>query len=167
MEKKTARRYSGLFSAVCGVLLMAGQAFAFGAGYNTNAQVFGCGTHTIDLNGPAAGTDVIVSMGASPGNLVALFNAECTVKGATDTKWLDINVFINGVLIPPSTGDNAFCTSTGDNSLSGHWVSASTNGHRFVGAGNHVIRVQGTLMGCVAGDQWRIDDTSTIGFRGL
>ena len=166
MEKKTTRRYFGLFGAVCGMLLMAGQAFAFGAAYNTSQQIRGCGTHVIDLNGAAAGTDARVFMGAS-GPLVALFNAECTVKGATDTKWLDINMYIDGLLVPPSNGDNAFCTSTGDNSLSGHWVSASTNGHRYVRAGWHTVRVTARIAGCSAGDQFRIDDTSLIGFRGL
>jgi len=131
----------------------------------TGAQVCGCGTRTIDLNGGAAGTDVRVSMSAA-GPLVALFNAECSVKGTTDTKWLDIDVYIDGVRVAPSNGDNAFCTSTGDNALQ-HWVSASTNVVRRVGAGIHTVRVRGTLRGCVAGDRWRIDDISTIGFRGL
>jgi hypothetical protein len=165
MEKKNMRRSFGILSAVCGVVLMAGQAWAFGSAVNTSAQIFGCGTHTIDLNGVAAGTDVSVFMPAA-GPLVALFNAECSVKGTTDTKWLDINVYIDGVLVAPSSGDNAFCTSTGDNALD-HWVSASTNGVRNVAAGFHTIRVRGTLSGCAAGDQWRIDDISTIGFRGL
>lgn len=165
MEKGNMRRSFGMFSALCGVMLMASQVWAFGSATNTSAQVFGCGAHTIDLNGAAGGTDVSVFM-SSAGPLVALFNAECSVKGATDTKWLDIDVYIDGVLTSPSNGDNAFCTSTGDNALQ-HWVSASTNVVRSVGSGFHTVRVRGTLRGCVAGDQWRIDDISTIGFRGL
>ena len=115
--------------------------------------------------GAAAGTDVSVFMSAS-GPLVTLFNAECTVKARNDYRWLNVNVYIDGLLVPPSNSDNAFCTSTGDNALQ-HWVSASTNGYRYVSAGWHRVRVTAGIAGCAAGDQFRLDDTSLIGFRGL
>jgi hypothetical protein len=153
-----------VFGALCALTLTAGQVWAqFASATNTAAQVRGCGLQTIDLNGAAAGTDLTIFYPAA-GPLFALYNAECSVDGLTDAKWLDVNVLVDGVAAAPSNDDNAFCTSTGDGALE-HWVSASTNVVRQVAAGNHTIRVQANLVGCVAGDQFRIDDTSLLAFR--
>jgi hypothetical protein len=163
-----------VFGALCALTLTAGQVWAqFASATNTAAQQFGppaaiggggCGVKIIDLNGAAAGTDLTIFYPAA-GPLVALFNAECSVDGLTDAKWLDVNVLVNGVAAAPSNDDNAFCTSTGDGALE-HWVSASTNVIRQVAAGFHTIRVTANLVGCVNGvDAFRLDDTSLIASR--
>lgn len=162
----------GIASAFCALLLTVNQAAANGNLFNaanTVAQVFGCGVQTIDLNSAVAGVNNLSVTLQDTDRLAVFFNGECTVGAANDFTWLDINVQVlnsAGVLvttISPSSDDNAFCTSTGDNSIGGHWVSASTNGVSIpLAAGTYQVRVQGTLQGCVAGNQWRIDDLSTI-----
>src|SRR5262249_54339466 len=135
MKKRDFRRGKvmgiSVFGALCALTLTAGQVWAqFASATNTTAQQFGpppaiggggCGVKTIDVNGAAAGNCLTINFPVA-GPLVALFNAECTVAGLTDTKWLDVNVLVNGVAAAPSDGDNAFCTSTGDGALE-HWVS--------------------------------------------
>jgi hypothetical protein len=93
--------------------------------------------------------------------VVILFNAECSVDAFDDTTWVDIDVLVDGVAVPPSNGDNAFCTSTGDEQLQ-HWVRASTYVAKAVAAGSHTVQVRGTLRGFAPGDQWQIDDLSLI-----
>jgi hypothetical protein len=158
-----------VFGALCALTLTAGQVWAqFNSATNTAAQQFGpiggCGVKIIDLNGAAAGTDLTIFYPVA-GPLIALFNAECSVDGLTDNKWLDVNVLVDGVAAAPSDGDNAFCTSTGDGALE-HWVSASTNVIRQVAAGWHTIRVTANLVGCTPNvDAFRLDDTSLIASR--
>jgi hypothetical protein len=150
--------------------LGAGRAQANGNFYsaaNPNAQVFGCGVHVIDLNGPAAGTNLPVTLHDTD-RLAVFFNAECSVAGFDRVTWEDITIQVlnaAGALVTtvsPSDNDNAFCTSRGIIALD-QWVSASTNGASvLLGAGNYQIRVLGNLVGCSAGEQVRIDDTSTM-----
>jgi hypothetical protein len=174
MNRKDSRwtkgMWIGLAGTLCALTLIAGQAWAqFASATNTSAQTNlpppqECVAQTIDLNGAAAGTDVIVDFTAA-GPLVALFNAECSVAALDDSTWLDVDILVDGVKAAPSNNDNAFCTSTGDGALE-HWVSASTNVIRHVGAGQHTVQVDVRLVGCKPGDQWRIDDLSIIVFRG-
>jgi hypothetical protein len=151
------------FAVAAPLSLAVGEAWAAdtNAAVNGAAQLIAAGSLVIlDLNGGAAGTDLVVS---TPGvtELAVFFNAECTVDAPDDSTWLAIEILVNGVLIPPTGVDRAFCTSTGDNALQ-HWVSAAANVYRLVGAGNHVVRVRAQLVGEVAGDNGRIDDTSII-----
>ena len=121
---------------------------------NTNAQVFGAGVFTVaSLNFTVSGVREIV----------VLFNAECSVAASNDVTWLNIDILVDGVLLAPSSSDNAFCTGTGDGALE-HWVSAETNGARAVGTSglttSHSVVVRGNF-GFGSGT-WRIDDISLI-----
>jgi len=91
------------------------------------------------------------------------YAAECAVDGGVgDTDdWLDLDIFVDGVKIRPTNGDNAFCTSKGTNKLD-EWVSAATHGTKRLKAGWHTVRVTGRLVGWSAGDHFRIDDQSLI-----
>jgi len=169
---------AGLVAFGCALALgpLPASAEILGGTTNPNAQVSGCGAFTLDLNGPAAGTDLVFTLPASAANrpLSVLFNAECSVDAADRFTWLDLNVqLLNaaGALIAtlaPSNSDNALCTSTGSAVLDS-WVSASTNTYNLFGPGAAVpglrIRAVAALQGCVVGEQFRIDDTSTIVMR--
>jgi hypothetical protein len=160
-----------LASALLGAPLSARAANLAGA-VNVTPQVGGCPAVIVDLNGAVAGTNLPFTLPASalPRRVGVLFNGECSVAAADDFTYLDINVqLLNaaGVLIAtlaPSSSDNAFCTSTGDSALE-HWVSASTNAQYVAPAGAAVglqVRVIATPTNCAAGEQWRLDDLSTI-----
>ena len=131
------------------------------AAVNVNPRIITPGVLAVlDLNGPAAGTDLIIGV-PNTSEISIFFNAECSVDAANDLVYLAVDILVDGVLIPPTGIDRAFCTGTGDNALQ-HWVSAEANVYRIVAAGNHVIRVRAQLVGEAAGDTARIDDTSLI-----
>jgi hypothetical protein len=168
----------GLAALGCALALtpLPASADILGGAVNVNPQVSGCGVFVLDLNGAAAGTDLVFTLPASAAvrPLSVLFNAECSVASADSATWLDLNIqLLNaaGALIAvlqPSNSDNALCTSSGSNVLD-NWVSASTNTYSLFGAGAAVpglrIRATASLANCAAGEQFRIDDTSTIVMR--
>jgi hypothetical protein len=128
--------------------------------FNNTSQPFADGTpHLLNLDGK--GTSLKVSVPTARG-LAILFEAKCSVAARDDTTFIDIEVLVDGIAVPPSNvPDNALCTSTGDGALH-HWVRAGVNVARNVGAGTHTIQVRGTLRGFVAGEQWQVDDTSVV-----
>ena len=131
----------------------------------TNARIYGDGSsHFIPMFNSGSTTLWFYTNSAYQ-RVGFAFNGECTVDGNTDYKWLNIDLLVDGTVIAPSNGDNAFCTSDGDGNL-GNWVSASTNGaYRVPKAGWHRFQVRGRLMGFSTGDRWRIDDTSALIMR--
>ena len=146
------------------VTLMAGQAGADVIATRTNTVAFTVSdgaVHLIPLNN-TGGTFFSFFTLRDNERVVISFNAECSVKGPNSFKWLNIDILVDGVMAPPSSNDNAFCTSRGDNLLVG-WVSAVTIVVFVVpDPGLHLVQVRGNLVGFGAGDQWRIDDIAVI-----
>lgn len=97
--------------------------------------------------------------------VVVAFTGECTVKSPDTISWLNIDLVIDGVEIPPTqTTDNALCTSQGTNTLDG-WVGATTTGVFVVPEpGIHTLIVRASLINCndATDDQWRVDDMATV-----
>ena len=98
--------------------------------------------------------------------IVATYSAECSVKAPNTTTWLNLDILVDGAAAAPTSDDNAFCTSRGNNVLDG-WVSASTTAVIVVAEpGFHSIQVRGSLIGCsdVAprDDQYRLDDSTLV-----
>jgi len=91
------------------------------------------------------------------GPVAIIYTAECSVAAADTATWLNIDILINDVPLPPIGNNVAFCTSTGTNTLDG-WVSAATQGRVILDPGTHTIKVVGKLVDYETGDQWRIDD---------
>ncbi|HWR96850.1 MAG TPA: hypothetical protein VN317_00355 [Candidatus Methanoperedens sp.] len=160
---------------VIGVLCAAvpgAQAAILGSAANVNPIIHGCGLFVLDVNGSAAGTDLLFTLPASASArpFAVLFNGECSVASLDTVTYLDVNVQIlnaaGGLLgtLSPSSSENAFCTSSGRNALD-RWVSASTNGVASFAPGGATalrVRVVATLQNCVAPEQYRVDDLSTI-----
>jgi hypothetical protein len=148
---------------------------AFGSPFPVNAELLGTttnvvrqlssGTLIVDLNGPSrAGTDLSFKTSAPNTRVVVFFNAECAMAGSL-FNWVDINILIDGVVIFPTTDDNALCAGNGTTNGDpiGSWVGASVSGNRIIpGAGTHTVRVVATSAG---GTLFRLDDISTIVMR--
>jgi hypothetical protein len=148
---------------------------ALGSPFLANAEVLGTttnvvrqlssGTLVVDLNGPSkAGTDLSFKTAAANTRVVVFFNAECAMAGSL-FNWVDINILIDGVVIFPTTDDNALCAGNGTTNGDpiGSWVGASVSGNRIIpGAGTHTVRVVATSAG---GTLFRLDDISTIVMR--
>ena len=94
---------------------------------------------------------------AKRGPVAIIYTAECSVAAFDTSTWLNIDILINDVPLPPIGNNVAFCTSTGTNTLDG-WVSAATQGRVILDPGTHTIKVVGKLVDYETGDQWRIDD---------
>ena len=121
------------------------------------------GAATLALNN-TGGTSLTVTTTRTT-QLMILFNAVCSVDALDDTTYVDIDILVDGVTVPPSHAtDNALCTSAGDGELQ-HWVSTGLNVVKTVGAGTHMVQIRGMLQGFTAGDCWRIDDLSLIVLR--
>lgn len=157
--------------AFCALTLIVGQVQANVIATRTNPVAFTVGAGTascvpatfIPLN--AAGSTTLPFVTTQDNQRVVVsYNAECSVKGTTFLRWLNIDVFVDGVLIPPSSDDNAFCTSHGNNSLDGWAQVISQNVFVVPDAGIHFVAVRGNLVGCndTEDDQWRVDDSTTL-----
>jgi hypothetical protein len=83
---------------------------------------------------------------------------ECAVGGAGFFSWLEADIYVDGVLITPTTSDNASCTTNNTASQDG-WLTASQSVVRAVGGGLHTIQVRGRVIG---GGSGRVDDQSLV-----
>lgn len=99
----------------------------------------------------------------SPGRAVIYFSAECTVGALGTTRWLDIDILVDGLPIAPTNDDNAFCTSRDVQGVISGWVSASADVAMTLAPGLHTIEVEGQLSGIFsAGDAWRLGETTLV-----
>jgi hypothetical protein len=97
--------------------------------------------------------------------LVITHSFECAVEGNDTTTFLNLDIFVDGVVVPPTGSDNASCTSTPpDNDAMGldDWVTTSITVVRAVTGGNHLILVRGKLTGFDVGERVRVDDQSLV-----
>jgi hypothetical protein len=126
---------------------------------NANPLVFADGL-SHDLIRIAASTPAGVTT-----ELVITHSFECAVEGNDTVTFFNLDILVDGVLVPPTASDNASCTSTPpDNDLMGldDWVTTSITVVRSVPGGNHVILVRGRLVGFEAGERVRVDDQSLV-----
>jgi hypothetical protein len=153
-----------LLASILSLLLITvqSQATIKATGTRTIADVFSDGsTHLIPLTDTGA-TAITFTTTQRNQKVIISYSAECSVKGTDNITWLDVDTLVDGVAVPPSNSDNAFCTDHGNNSL-GNWVSAVTMVVAFVpGTGTHSVQVLGTLRVFNSGDQWRLDDSTTL-----
>lgn len=97
--------------------------------------------------------------------LVITHSFECAVEGNDRITFLNLDILVDGVLVPPTASDNASCTSTPpDNDLMGldDWVTTSLTVVRAVPGGSHVVVVRGRLVGFEAGERVRVDDQALV-----
>lgn len=130
---------------------------------NENQQVFNdADPHLIDLGNAFVGEDVgdtwQVDIKKNT-RVVIIFSAECSVDAADTRTWIDLDILVDGVAVPPTNSDNAFWTSNGNDQLDS-WGTPSVNCMVELEPGLHTFQVQGTLKNFSDGERWRIDDTS-------
>ena len=83
---------------------------------------------------------------------------ECAIGGAGFTSWLEADIYVDGVLITPTTSDNASC-ATNNTATQDGWVTASQSVVRAVGGGVHTVQVRGRVIG---GGTGRVDDQALV-----
>lgn len=168
LRRRRGRRGQGL---ACGLIASVGlltsisppQAWAgsqMTSTTETSVQIFtGATQQTIDIGGEFGGGTLALIPIRERSRLVVTFTAECSVAAADSNTWVDIDVTLDGIPLPASDSNDAFCTSTGDSALE-HWVSASRIVTTELGRGVYRLMVRGRLIGADPGDDWWIDDVS-------
>jgi hypothetical protein len=97
--------------------------------------------------------------------LVITHSFECAVEGNDKTTFFNLDILVDGVVVPPTNSDNASCTSTPpDNDAMGgdDWITTSITVVRAVLGGNHLVVVRGRLVGFDAGERVRVDDQALV-----
>jgi len=86
---------------------------------------------SVPFAGPVSASDTIV----------VTFSGECRLLNASSNDWVEIEVLLDGVPIPPTGGPSpmAFCSD-------GNWSMHSVTVCRPVGPGNHVVSVRWKLV---------------------
>ena len=117
--------------------------------------------HLIPLDNAGA-TSINFTTSAPNQGVVITYNAECSVAGTDNQTWLDIDIILDGVIVPPSDDDNAFCTDNATGGLT-NWVSAViVVATKAPLAGPHTVEVRGALHLFDAGDEFRLDDSTVV-----
>lgn len=146
---------SGVRTAVLGLTLVSAPAWSTILLVASNVATIS------DTVGPYPATSVMIRSFATtvPNQLVrVIYNAECAIDGPT-TNWLNDDILIDGVVLPPSNSDNALCSGNGTAGLDG-WTSVVTQVYaRVPNAGVHTINV---IVQPSVATGWRIDDQSLV-----
>lgn len=112
------------------------------------------------LNVGAAQANLITMVVSIPAGqvreLAITHSFECAVGGLGFTSWLEADIYVDGILISPTTSDNASCATNNTAGQDG-WVNTSQTVVRAVGGGLHTVQVRGRVIG--AGTA-RVDDQS-------
>jgi hypothetical protein len=163
-----------VLAAICALTLMTSEVYAeiLLARTRTTATVYGGASYTVDFNGSASGGQTFAFATSEPNTRVVItFNAECAVKGNA-FNWLDVDIIVDPAgsagetVVPPSNGDNAFCSGNETHSdfvsdAGDGWVSAVTQATMVLAqAGTHTVRVR--VDGQHTGGISRLDDFSLI-----
>ena len=145
---------------LCMLALMVNQSWAlkFLHFSNTDAQVFiDTSTHLISID-PTVGDTLKIKVPEKTEVLIFL-SAECSVGAEDNQSRLDINILVDDVPTPLTSGDLALCTSHGTNDRD-TWASSSINDFITLKQGIHNIQLQGQLSSVAVSPSWQIDDVS-------
>jgi hypothetical protein len=117
---------------------------------------------SIPLNSTNA-TTLAFSTTADNQAIMIKYSAECGVTGTGVGQWLDIDILVDGVAVPPTAGTaDAFCT-TDKVFSSNSWKMVGVNALYTVPVkGAHTIQIQGKLFGAKTG--W-LGDSSLVIYR--
>ncbi|WP_296983305.1 MULTISPECIES: hypothetical protein [unclassified Thalassolituus] len=129
--------------------------------YNNSSQLFYDGDyHLLDIGGTLTNTDLEISLDYTS-DIVVQFMAECAVYASDEMTYIDLDILVDGVSIPPTNSDNALCTS--DGSHSGNWTSVAALG---IAAGMtsdvHTVQARVRFFDYETGESARLDDIAVV-----
>jgi hypothetical protein len=124
---------------------------------NNASQIFSAaGWHAVAIDGTATSIPVVLPDDAM---LVAMFTTECAVDEANVHASVNLEILVDGVVIPPTERISALCTP-------GHaldrWTTVRAIGGAVLPPGGHAVTVRSELRQFQTGEQWRFDDVSTV-----
>ena len=153
----------GLLAASAALLACAAhsaQADNLSIKYTTTAQAWtGSGSPLVYLSG--GGVQSFVFTNPLAGYVSVTFNAECQVRGPTSS-WLVLRAYIDGnfTAVPPSGGDTAFCSGSGNTTAAAAVSRPSMTVGKVLSAGSHSFAITAHVIG--SHTQTYLDDTITV-----
>jgi hypothetical protein len=168
LVSKAAKLWSiNVLAMVFVVGLLAGQASAETIRLQTANTAAQTGSFlNLDLSG-SSGVQAFLPFSTTVANstVIIRFNAECSIEGPA-TNWVDIDIVVDPAgggsavtTVPPTTGDNAFCSGNHTATRDDGWVSATAQASMIiVPTGTHLVGVLATGRG--VNPNFRIDDLS-------
>jgi hypothetical protein len=119
----------------------------------------GAGCPLVPLTNGASSTSAIFVTIQDNQRVVIEYNAECTVEASNNSTYLTLTILGEGTAAAPSSTDKAHCTSDRGGPS---WVSAVATAVVVPEPGIHRVQIQAQIIGGVAGDNARIDDTTLV-----
>ncbi len=125
--------------------------------FNQNGPFwFGNLRQDIGLNNSNA--KVLQFSNPSSGLVAIFFNAECQLIGRPQSI-VNVDILIDGTIVPVTNGDDAFCAGRGVG-VEGGWARHSLTVARTLSAGTHSLRVKATALGVHTGA--RLDNITVL-----
>jgi hypothetical protein len=139
--------------------LAAGPAAAdiIGIRNNTNVQFASRATPAF-INLTNAGVKSFTFTTTATDMVAVTFSAECDIQSAGLESFGIVEIVIDGLVVAPGSGDQAFCSWTGN---SGTWRTQSITHARMLAPGTHTLQIRASYQG-VAGGRMRLDDAATV-----
>lgn len=122
--------------------------------YNTAVTTFGTTPKLVPITSTGGTSISFVSKKA--GLTAVTFSAECSVYGSAANRWLTIDIYIDGVAVDPTSGNNdAFCTEVSNEyNYSTNSITVAKN----LAKGTHTLTVQSY----VTADTGWLDDIAVV-----
>lgn len=128
-----------------------------GAGYSITS-----GSDPLDLRLTDAGATLVSFNNPTRGLVSVTYSAECSVASTVPEAWVSIEILINGVAVPPTTGIyDALCTNAMTDNTESYGMNSITVA-KSLPAGNHTLKVRAILGNGAGSATGRIDDQTIL-----
>ncbi len=114
---------------------------------------------TLQLD-PGGGTELRF-VNPADGWVSITFSAECSVMSTVARSYLGIDILIDGVVVPPTGGDDAFCSSVNTTNVDS-WTTASRTVAANLSAGAHRVKITAGVASTRSTTAGWIDDWSLL-----
>lgn len=93
---------------------------------------------------------------ASNSVVAIFFTASCAVVSSDDITWVDVDIRVDGIAVPPTDTPEPFCTHQSN------VVSVSRDAVVTLSAGPHSVEIAARLFSFDPGELWRVANKSLI-----
>jgi hypothetical protein len=105
-----------------------------------------------------ANTEIAFTTTGATSALHVTFSAECAVGTSSVAEWVNLDFVLDGLTLPETLDDDAFCSSFGDFSLDHYRTDSRTVVATGIPAGEHVFEIVGQLVDFDRDGSARLDD---------
>lgn len=124
--------------------------------YNVSSSTYGTTATLVPITSTGGTSINFVSKKA--GLTAVTFAAECSVSGSAANHWLTIDIYIDGLVVEPTSNDDAFCTEVASQVTYG---MNSITVAKVLTKGPHTLTVKSRVTGATG----RLDDIAVTVWR--